>query len=310
MNGFEMAVPNVRSCSCCGLEKPRVAFSNRQWKNFNTLRGSACAKCINAKQLKSPSNTATAGSKRKAAELSSLATIVQKPATDRIQLTLPATYPAPSDEQEQLLLTSVLLPNVRLQESRKTVAADLCGVPLQWDDLSIRRQTEISTMCASLGIHVKQAMGLRRAAYKSATPWKFEGNEAKTLAAGEAFEADVQAFLSARGILFQTQQQQAAAWASSDSKGCLGPTPDFIICSPLSINGSPVKWIEVKSFYGAGIVSSIKDWMPHIKISKQIDKYISTFGPHGAVILRYGYSEGLRRRIPLHVQLLDGGVLS
>jgi hypothetical protein len=70
-----------------------------------------------------------------------------------------------------------------------------------------------------------------------------------------------------------------------------------------------VCWIEVKNYYGAGLQDGIKPWMPTIKVQKQIAKYIHTLGPNGAMVYALGHGEGLRRRTPQTVQLLDAGQL-
>jgi hypothetical protein len=81
---------------------------------------------------------------------------------------------------------------------------------------------------------------------------------------------------------------------------------NFLILSPLFINGLRVRWIEVKHYYGAGSLRGPK-WT--IKIQDQLAKYKAAFGPDGAVVLKYGYGQSFRRRTPLNVQLLDAGPL-
>jgi hypothetical protein len=159
----------------------------------------------------------------------------------------------------------------------------------------------IATACQEVGVHVKQAMGLRATAYKGLAWWKFQGKEAESQAASEALERDVAEFLVTNGVSFETQEQHIAHQASD---GLHSLTPDFLIHSLLFINDQRVNWIEVKHFYGVGFVNGLPDWMPTIKIQKQIARYMSAFGPDGVVILKYGYSESLRKRTPESVQQL------
>ena len=222
-----------------------------------------------------------------------------------------ATLPIPSDEQEELLLRSVLLPGIDLSRIKnKSVLRGLMRAPLLWTNLSAERQAAITRACSKIGVHVKQAMGLRKTAYQGAhflCAQMFQGGEAAALAKAEQLEADVAALLAFHGVRFQTQAELVAEYKALDNSGDGRPTPDFLILSPLLINGLRVRWIEVKNFYGAGIERGVLKWMPTIKIQAQIAKYIQEFGPDGAVILNYGYAQSFRNRTPLNVQLLDWG---
>jgi hypothetical protein len=141
----------------------------------------------------------------------------------------------------------------------------------------------IATACQEVGVHVKQAMGLKATAYKGLAWWKFQGKETESQAASEALERDVAEFLVTNGVSFETQEQHIAHQASD---GLHSLTPDFLIHSLLFINDQRVNWIEVKHFYGVGFVNGLPDWMPTIKIQKQIARYMSAFGPDGVVILK------------------------
>ena len=92
------------------------------------------------------------------------------------------------------------------------------------------------------------------------------------------------------------------SWAGEGEHYKSGPTPDFLILSPLTINGAVVKWIEVKRFFGSAERELLKDWAPPVKIAKQLEKYVSAFGP-GAIVLRHGYGSAFDA--PDGVLLLD-----
>lgn len=258
--------------------------------------------CITAKQEATSATSKRPRPQDLGCSIDKCAVVVQT-ITNNMLITWPATFPVPSDVQENVLLRTVLLPGLRFPGSKKSLAADLRNVPLRWEDLPGKCQMAITKACQAIGVHVKQAMGLRTTVYKGAAWWKFHGKEHLAQAAAEALENDVANFLTAHGVAFETQEQQQAAQKAC--KGPPAPTPDFLIRSPVSINGQRVRWIEVKHFYGTGTINGLPDWMHTIKIQKQIAKYIAAFGPDGAVILKYGYAESFRERTPQHVQLLD-----
>jgi len=236
-------------------------------------------------------------------------------ATDRqtVEIAWPASLPIPSDEQEAaILMSGALFPAVKIRDARHAVSTvkprlKQSAAPLYWDDLDAGQQARITSASAAAGLDVRQAMGLRKAVYQSACPWRCGGDEEAALAAACAVEDAVEAYLARKGVSFATQAQQVEAYAEHECR--LGPTPDFLLTSPLLINGQPAQWIEVKNFYGVGLVDGLKEWMPHVKMQRQVAKYTDTFGP-GAVLFSYGYSEALRRRTPAGVQLVDAGQLS
>ena len=291
-----------RHCWGCWVEQPRSAFSKTQWnkERSNPVASRTCMKCITAKQeaARAKSYKTTPRDLRCA---TNWITDASNTITNYVLISWPAMFPIPSDIQEEFLLRTVLLPGVCFTVSKKLRQSDLRNVPLRWEDLSVKRQLAIVTACQEVGVHVKQAMGLRTTAYKGLAWWKFQGKEAESQAASEALERDVAEFLVTNGVSFETQEQQVARQASDD---LCSPTPDFLIHSSLFINDQRVNWIEVKHLYGVGIVNGLPDWMPTVKIQKQIARYMSAFGPDGVVILKYGYSESLRKRTPESVQLL------
>ena len=101
----------------------------------------------------------------------------------------------------------------------------------------------MAAVSMSVGMGARQAFGLRKSVYRSAAPWMFTGGEAESRKA-DAFETKVEGYLSNQGVAFETQGQQQAIFRAAG--GRMGPTPDFLITSPLLINGKPVRWIEIK----------------------------------------------------------------
>jgi len=71
-------------------------------------------------------------------------------------------------------------------------------------------------------------------------------------------------------------------------------TPDFLFTSPIQINGNPVNWIEVKTYYGCGSLTSRK--LPIGKVPAQAARYSDAHGP-GAVLFGQGFHESLANRL-------------
>lgn len=60
-------------------------------------------------------------------------------------------------------------------------------------------------------------------------------------------------------------------------------SPDLLLLDPVIVNGTPVRWIDAKNYYGAHIVSKRL-------ISKQLASYVKEWGP-GAIVFGMGYSD-------------------
>ena len=230
---------------------------------------------------------------------------------DEIRIGWPQPLPIPSDTQEAQAIRA-LFPDVNFAGSRRSLEYDLQRYTPRWEDMSSRQQQQIQTVCARIHFDLGQAIGLRTTVFRSAQPWKFQGNEQETQLRADAFEEDVAAVLHQHGVAYDTQADQMSAYHAAREAGSTlppHPTPDFLIHSRLLINNRPVEWIEVKNFYGAGVEQGIKPWTPTLKIQKQIAKYIAAYGPAGAVVLKHGYGAEFRVRTPTCVQLLDAGML-
>jgi hypothetical protein len=60
-------------------------------------------------------------------------------------------------------------------------------------------------------------------------------------------------------------------------------SPDILLLDPVIINGTPIRWIDAKNYYGAHIVSKRL-------IAKQLASYVNEWGP-GAIVFGMGYSD-------------------
>ena len=145
------------------------------------------------------------------------------------------------------------------------------STPTRFADEPPLRQAQIARDCRALHVDLGQAASLRNTLLRSKCPWRFEGSEALREAAATRLEDAVGAFLAAHGVRFRTQAQQQ----EDARRAGLPPakTPDFLLLpgeAPLLVNGRPVRWIEVKRFYGAGTVDGLKKCSPVVRAPEQV----------------------------------------
>lgn len=175
--------------------------------------------------------------------------------------------------------------------------------PIEFSDLPPGRRLSIEKMVSKSGMRLTQAICLRTVLLKNAAPYRYHGSEQGQLLAATQFEAAVARCLAACDVRFVTQDQQLARLRAQGVQG--RPTPDFLFEEhPVVINGTHVRWVEVKMFYGAA-ATDVKDWAVHLKAVKQTIRYRNELGP-GAVVFLHGYSASMRAWVPPDVLLLDG----
>jgi hypothetical protein len=84
-------------------------------------------------------------------------------------------------------------------------------------------------------------------------------------------------------------------------------TPDVLLLDDVRVNGSLIRWIDSKNYFGSGSAASyhfIK------KLKKQITKYDMEFEGNGAIVYRLNYSKSLETNINQKCLLLDKGPLT
>ena len=96
------------------------------------------------------------------------------------------------------------------------------------------------------------------------------------------FEEAIANVLDIHNILYSTQAELVEEQTKIYGKPI--NTPDFLIKTPIKINGFEVNWIDAKNFYGAN-VKFIKD-----SLIDQTKKYIDTYGP-GCVVYKLGFND-------------------
>lgn len=229
-----------------------------------------------------------------------------------VDIEWPAGMPVPSDKQEDAAINRVLFPDTRHLTKGQFARHLNRRHPVHPRDFNPEYASKIEAGADKVGMHFNQVLDLRKILYYTALPHAFENYQAESRQHGQEFEATVEAFLLCHGVDFCTEQEQKEAQQRQHTKQGNHPaTPDFLIRSPLTINGRPVQWIEVKSFYGAGVGEGdrVKSWIWTLAIEKQIKKYVARYGPDGAVIFNKGYSESMRGRLPECVMLLDAATI-
>lgn len=90
-------------------------------------------------------------------------------------------------------------------------------------------------------------------------------------------------YLRSLGIRLSTEEE-----LKKDQKEKYGRprlTPDILFLDPVFINGSAVRWMDVKNIYGSYLVNT------HF-MKNQVTSYVQEWGP-GAVVFGMGYSDML-----------------
>lgn len=79
-------------------------------------------------------------------------------------------------------------------------------------------------------------------------------------------------------------------------------TPDILFDQEININDTPIRWIDVKSYYGSHYY---RDIFPNI--NKTIEKYYAVYKQKGAIIFQNGFSKKLLKYIDRSKVILING---
>jgi CDAN1-interacting nuclease 1 len=112
---------------------------------------------------------------------------------------------------------------------------------------------------------------------------------ARQYARGRWGERKLEAWLTARGLAYETEKQLRAKY---------GKTPDVLLHKPLEMNGSKKYWIESKAILG-----DPHEIKRHIK--KQLGPYSEIFGD-GTVVYWFGHVDDQDYPLPEGVDVVDG----
>ncbi len=112
---------------------------------------------------------------------------------------------------------------------------------------------------------------------------------ARQYSRGRWGEQKLQAWLDARGLLYETEKDLRAKYDK---------TPDILLHKPLEMNGSKKYWIESKAIFGDPF-----EIRRHIK--KQLAPYSDLFGD-GTVVYWFGHVDDQEYRLPEGVDIVDG----
>jgi hypothetical protein len=146
------------------------------------------------------------------------------------------------------------------------------------------RKIEIQKGAAELGMTLPQAMSLRRQlirikhGFNNGIDKMGLGTEKEALIFSRGIEDYVRDILNKHRISFTDENSQRSSRN--------GLTPDFMISPPILINKSLVHWIEVKTYYAAGSITSKKIALG--KLPSKIERYADEFGS-GALVFGQGF---------------------
>ncbi|RLN78391.1 hypothetical protein BBJ28_00011556 [Nothophytophthora sp. Chile5] len=96
-----------------------------------------------------------------------------------------------------------------------------------------------------------------------------------------SLERAIEHFIKAKGIRLKTQEELCTEQLETYGRRVI--SPDILLLDPVIINGTPIRWIDAKNYYGAHIVSKRL-------ISNQLANYVKEWGP-GAIVFGMGYSD-------------------
>lgn len=158
-------------------------------------------------------------------------------------------------------------------------------------DLPEHRQLEIEEEAKKRGMTKCQAMSLRRQHMKRLEYQRRGcmvsvdemnlGSEAGQVEHARAIEDRVASALDRIGVAYTRNSPPV-------------PGPDFTLHGAVRINGSPANWIEVKTFYGCGSLTSKKFGVGRVPGIAQ--RYQSAHGP-GCIALGHGFHECFAARV-------------
>lgn len=97
----------------------------------------------------------------------------------------------------------------------------------------------------------------------------------------DSLEVTIAHFLRAKGIRIKTEDDLCHEQVELYGRRVI--SPDILLLDPVIVNGTPIRWIDAKNYYGAHIVSKRL-------ISKQLASYVKEWGP-GAIVFGMGYSD-------------------
>ncbi len=175
-------------------------------------------------------------------------------------------------------------------------------------DLEIERQEMIKANASTYGFTLFGACSLRRQFIRAITrnnsdTFFRERNMGSDTAAKEHagnFEAALAMYLTEQNIQFLDENILY-------DMGCSN-TPDFLLLGDVRINGTPVRWIDCKTYYGSSELCN-NPILPIGKMRHQITRYNDIYGP-GAIVFLNGFSSDLNEVSNIRNTLfLDSGPL-
>jgi len=169
------------------------------------------------------------------------------------------------------------------------------------------RYKEVARKCKQVGMHLSQALSLRRQHMHHLNPNLRMtalglGKDEDIRQSAALFESAVESYMNQCSISFLTEAQQKAALPQGTKSP---PTPDFMLLEPTllstmtplhhgqtpTVNEFVVHWVEAKMFYGASSIANDSESAVG-RILATSEKYVNLYGT-GAMVFMYGCGKEL-----------------
>ncbi|KAJ0404266.1 hypothetical protein P43SY_000666 [Pythium insidiosum] len=218
---------------------------------------------------------------------------------DELLQMLPITTNMTINLRKQLMRMSLMLNSHRVKRNAQQIAAEYDGGSSLIELSNVHNYPPVSLMRIILLARGMSAAGVKRALAKpSMLLSKRDQQELRkatnydsmhrsdpfigsAMYDADSLETTVAHFLRSKGLRVKTEDELGQEQHAKYGRRVL--SPDLLILDPLVINGTPIRWIDAKNYYGAHIVSKRL-------IAKQLESYVKEWGP-GAIVFGMGFSD-------------------
>lgn len=178
-------------------------------------------------------------------------------------------------------------------------------------DLPAQRQKEIEEAAASNGMHLHQALSLRRQLLRAQPGGmhKFStsgamGSQQGQQNVADIFESCVFDALRTKHISFKTEAELIEEMKNGSRPRA--PTPDIVFLEATTVltahGPQDIGWLDCKNFYGSAMLAQSSK-IPAGKLPSQAQRYSSVYG-RGGFVFAQGFCADLQQHLPDAV-LLD-----
>ena len=169
-------------------------------------------------------------------------------------------------------------------------------------DLPLERRQSIAAAATTRSFSLPAAFSLRRQFLRQLTRGEANtfyenlnmGDASAAKDHAEAFELLVKQWLDDNGIPHVTEKELFERGMSN--------TPDFLLLGNVKINGTRVKWLDCKSYYGSALLCR-DSRLPIGKLTTQARRYNDAYGESGGFI----FLAGMGRELEMELRKTIGG---